>query len=426
MKKQLLANFNWLMADRILRIVGGLVVGIWVARYLGPADFGILNFALSFVALFGMVGRLSIDPVAVRELTRHPENTNAILGSVLRLKLWGSLAAAVLVLPAAWLAQPDNPLFILLVAIIAIGILFNAADAIDIFYQARLLSRHVVQARSVAFLVISLAKVGLILGDFSVAWFALAGTIEIALGAGLMAWVYHRREGGAAGWGWRGGATLLLLKDGWPLVASSLLIIIHTRIDQVMIGQMLGDVQVGLYSAAIGISEAWLFVPGLAVQTVMPYFVQLRERDPASYQRRLMQLYSAMFWIGVSAGIATMLLGRQVIQLLFGEAYSDAYGPLVLTIWTGIFIAQAVARSIWMISENLQIFRLYSNLIVVPINVLLNWWWIPEYGINGAAVASLISIGAGTWLVPLLFSSLRQSNLDMIRSINPRYLFVRV
>lgn len=413
------------MADRILRIVGSLVVGIWVARYLGPADFGILNFALSFVALFGMVGRLSIDPVAVRELTKHPEKEKEILGSMLRLKLWGSLAAAVLVLPAAWLAQPDNPLFIMLVAIIAIGILFNAADAIDIFYQARLLSKYVVQARSVAFLVISLAKVGLILGDFSVAWFALAGTIEIALGAGLMAWAYHRREGGAAGWNWRRGATMLLLKDGWPLVASSLLIIIHTRIDQVMIGQMLDDVQVGLYSAAISISEAWLFVPGLIVQTVMPYFVQLRERDPASYQRRLMQLYSAMFWIGVSAGIATMLLGRQVIQLLFGEAYSDAYGPLVFTIWTGIFIAQAVARGVWLISENLQIYRLFNNLLAVPLNVLLNYLWIPEYGINGAAAASLVSVGVGTWLVPLMFASLRKSNLDMMRSINPRYLFVR-
>lgn len=425
MRKQLFANLNWLMADRILRIVGSLVVGIWVARYLGPADFGLLSFALSFVALFGVVGRLSIDPVVVRELTKHPEKEKEILGSVLRLKLWGSLMAAALVLPAAWLAQPDNPLFLALVAITAIGILFNAADAIDIFYQARVLSKYVVQARAYAFLAISLAKVGLILGGFSVVWFALAATIEIALGAGLMAWAYHRREGSAGGWGWRSGATVQLLKDGWPLAASSLLIIIHTRIDQVMIGQMLDDTQVGLYSAAIGISEAWLFVPGLIVQTVMPYFVHLRERDPASYHRRLMQLYSAMFWIGTAAGIATILLGKQVILLLFGEAYSGAYGPLVLTIWTGIFIAQSVARSIWLISENLQLYRLFTNLIVVPVNVILNYLWIPEYGINGAAAASLISIGIGAWLVPLAFASMRKSNIDMMRSVNPRYLFAR-
>jgi PST family polysaccharide transporter len=425
MRKQLFANLNWLMADRILRIAGSLVIGIWVARYLGPGDFGLLNFALSFVALFGVMGRLSLDPVAVRELTKHPEKEKEILGSVLRLKLWGGIVAAVVALPAAWLAQPDNPLFIALVAIMAIGILFGATDAIDIFYQAKVLSKNVVMARMYAFLMISLAKIGLILGGFSVIWFALAATLEIALAAALLAWAYHRREGKKGSWGWRSGAEMHLLRDGWPLVASSLLIIIHTRIDQVMIGQMLDDVQVGLYSAAISISEAWLFVPGLIVQTVMPYFVHLRERNPESYQQRLMQLYSAMFWIGVAAGLAAILLGRQFIQLLFGEAYAGAYGPLAFTIWTGIFAAQTVARGIWLISENLQVYRLLNNLITVPANVILNYLWIPEYGINGAAAASLVSISFGSWIVPLLFKSLRKSNLDMIRSINPRYMFLK-
>ena len=425
MRKRLLANLNWLFADRVIRIVGGLVIGIWVARYLGPGDYGLLNFALSFVALFGTVGRLSIDPVAVRELTRFPEREKEILGTIFRLKLWGSVVAMVLVLPAAWLAQPDNPLFLWLVTITAIGILFNALDGIDIFYQARTLSKYVVQARAVAFLVFSVARVYLIIGGFSVLWFAVAATLELALGAGLMIWIYRRREGKISGWKWQGETARLLLKDGWPLIASSLLIIIHTRIDQVMLGQMLGEVEVGIYSAAIRISEAWMFVPVLIVQAVMPHFVQLRERSPARYQQRLMQLYSAMFWTGVTAGILTLLVGRQVIVLLFGEAFAGAYVPLVFTIWTGIFIAQAVARGIWMISANLQIYRLFNNLIAVPINVMLNFLWIPKYGVSGAAAASLVSIGVGTWLVPLIFLPLRQSNLDLMRSINPRYLFIK-
>ncbi|MBI1283652.1 MAG: oligosaccharide flippase family protein [Thiobacillus sp.] len=425
MKTQLFANLNWLFADRILRIVGSLVIGIWVARYLGPGNFGLLNFALSFVALFGMVGRLSIDQVAVRELTKFPEREKEILGSTFRLKLWGSLAATVLVLPAAWLAQPDNPLFLLLVAIMAFGILFNALDAIDIFYQARVLSKYVVQARSIAFLILSAIRVGLIFGNFSVLWFALASTMEIALYAGLLVWIYRHKEGRGSGWNWQRSTARHLIKDGWPLIAGSLLFILHTRIDQVMIGQMLGEVHVGLYSAAISISEAWMFVPVLIVQAVMPYFVQLRESDPTGYRHRLIQLYSAMFWAGVAVGIITMLIGQRAIVFLFGEAYSGASAPLVLIIWTGIFVAQALVRGIWVISENLQLFRLFSSLIAVPINIVLNLFWIQKYGIEGAAAASLISIGVGTWLVPLIFKPMRQSNLDMMRSMNPRYLFVR-
>lgn len=425
MKKQLFANFNWLFADRVMRIVGSLIIGIWMARHLGPGDFGLLSFAFSFVALFGIVGRLSINPIAVRELTKHPQNESLILGSITRLKFWGSLTAIALVLPAAWLSQPDNSLFQLLVAIIALGILFNALDAIDILYQAKVLSKYLVQARAVAFLIFAVVRVALILNEASVLWFAVANTLELFLGGGLMVWVYRRRIGKFSEWQWHGETARRLLKDGWPLMASSLLFIVHTRIDQVMIGQMLNEVQVGLYSAAIHISEAWLFIPGLITQTLMPYFVSLRERDPLRYQQRLMQLYSAMFWTGVAAGTATVLFGRQIIVLLFGEAYSSAYEPLALIIWTGIFTAQAVVRGIWTIAENLQALRLFGSLFVVPLNVTLNLLWIPEYGITGAAAASLISIGVGTWLVPLIFPPLRQSNLDMMRSINPRFLFVR-
>jgi PST family polysaccharide transporter len=298
-------------------------------------------------------------------------------------------------------------------------------DPIDIFYQAKVLSKGVIKARASAFLIFILVRIGLILGGFSVVWFAVAGTMELALATALMVWIYHRKEGGFREWVWEKNTAKMLLKDGWPLIASSLLIIVHTRLDQVMIGQMLNDVQVGHYSAAVRISEAWLFVPVLVVQTVMPYFVRLREQSPTRYQQRLMQLYSAMFWSGALAGVMAILFGRQVIEVLFGAQYSNAYGSLVLLIWTGIFIAQAVARGIWMISENLQVFRLLNNLIAVPINIGLNLLWIPKYGVSGAAAASLISVCLGTWVAPLLFEPLRKSNLDMIRSIDPRHLVVR-
>lgn len=425
MRKLIIANLNWLLADRIIRIVGGLFVGIWMARYLGPRDYGLFNFALSFIMLFGVVGKLSIDPVVVRELTMYPEKEKAILGSIFRLKLWSSLLAMVLVLPAAWMAQPDSPMFILLVAIFAVGIIFNVFDPVDIFYQAKVLSKHVVQARAFAFLVFVAARVGLILGGFSLIWFSLASTLELALASGLIFWVYHRKEGGFRGWIWQKGTAKLLLKDGWPLIASSLLIVIHTRIDQVMIGQMLSEVQVGHYSAAVRISETWLFVPVLVVQTMMPYFVRLREQSPSRYQQRLMQLYSAMFWSGVVVGVMSILFGREIIAVLFGESYSNSYSSLVFLIWTGIFMAQAVARGIWMVSENLQVFRLLNNFIAVPINIGLNFLWIPIYGISGAAAASLISIGLGTWVAPLLFKPIRKSNLDMMRSIDPRHLLIR-
>lgn len=425
MRARLLANLNWLFADKILRLAGGLVIGIWVARYLGPEQFGVLNYALAFVALFGAVAKLGIDQIVVRDLTKTPEKTGAILGTVFTLKLVAALIVLMLVIPAAWIAQNGDWSFTFLVAVIAVGMIFNAFDAYDVYYQAHMLSRYVVIARSTAFLLFSAVRIAFILGECPVVYFAAAATLELALGGAILAWLYKRTQGVELKWHFDRQIMKSFLRDGWPLIVSSALIIIHMRIDQVMIGQMLGNADVGIYSVAVQLSETWLFLPMIIVQTVTPYMMKLRESDTVYYQARLLQLYSLMFWLGALAGIFTILFGEFFVTLLFGEQYRAAYLPLVLTIWTGIFTSQAVARGIWMIGENMQGYRLIMNLTAVPMNIALNLLLIPKYGIVGASAASLASIGICTWIVPFLFKSMRASNRQLLLAINPKYLIVR-
>lgn len=424
MKAKLLANLNWLFADRILRLVGGLVIGVWIARYLGPEQFGIFNYALAFVALFSAVAKLGIDQIVIRDLARSPEQEGAILGTTFALKLGAALIAFILVLPAAWVAQGGDWSFMMLIAVVAAGMIFNALDAYDLYYQAHVLSRYSVIARSASFMLFSAVRVALILAGYPLVYFAAAATLEVALGGGVLVWQYRYKQLARSKWYFNRKTMWSLLKDGWPLIISSALIVIHTRIDQVMIGQMLGHAEVGIYSAAIRLSESWLFVPLIIVQTVTPYLIKLRENNSSYYQARLLQLYSLMFWLGVLAAGVTIVFGECCVVLLFGEQYRAAYMPLVLTIWTGLFISQAVARGVWMVGENMQGFRLANNLVAVPMNITLNLILIPAYGVIGASMASLASIGFSTWLLPFLFKPMRESNKQMLRSINPKYLLL--
>lgn len=422
MKARLVANLNWLVTDKMLRLVGGLLIGVWTARYLGPEDFGLLNYALAFVALFGTVAKLGIDQVVVRDLGRAPDKERAVLGTVFVLKLAASVIAFFLVLAAAWIVRGGDFSFTLIVAVIAVGMLFNALDAYDLHYQAHLLSRYVVLSRGAAFLIFMAVRAALILGEFSVVYFAAVATLEIAIGSAFLFLTYTRRQSPRRNWCFDRTVMKQLLTDGWPLIVSSALIIIHTRLDQVMIGQMLGNAAVGIYSAAIRLSELWLFIPGLVVQTLMPYFVKIKATNAKLYNARLMQLYSIMFWLGAFMGLVITIFGEFFVVTLFGESYRDAVLPLTLTIWTGIFISQSLARGIWMIGENMQGYRLANNIIAVPINITLNWLLIPKYGVVGASVASLASIGFGAWVVPFMFKSLRSSNTQMLMAINPKYL----
>lgn len=423
MRTRILSNFSWLVADRMLRLVGGLLIGAWMARYLGPAQFGLLNYVLAFVAIFAAVARLGMDELAVREMTSNPEKTPVLLGTLLGLKLMAALLALLLIMTTAFVAHSGDAPTRLLVAVVALGVVFNVLDVYDLHFQALTASQSVVRARALSFFVFSLVRIAFILTEQPLLFFAAATTLEIALGGGMLAWL-HWRQFGRMRWRFDSDMMLAIWKDGWPLVLSSALIVIHTRIDQVMLGQMLGTVEVGIYSAAIRLSESWLFVPIVLVQSVTPYLLKLASENPAFYQVRLMQLYSLVFWMGVVVGLATLVCGEFFIVLLFGEAFRDAFWPLVLVIWTGIFISHGVARGVWLVKENLQHYRLVTNLIAVPVNMMLNYLLIPHYGPAGAALASLLSIGGSTWLLPFLFERMRESSKQLLLSTHPRYLFV--
>jgi O-antigen/teichoic acid export membrane protein len=416
-----LKNTSWLLLDRLVRIIGGLFIGIWIARYLGPKNFGILNYALAYVAFFNVFVGLGLNQIVVRELVKYPKLTNYTLGTAFGLKFFGAFLAMIGIYASLFLIQADN-VTKLVIFFLTLRMIFQSVDVVDYFFQAKVISKYTVIARSLAFLSSSLLNIYFILNEYSVVYFALSLFIDLLLSALFLLIIYHKNGHVFKQWRFSKKIAINLMKFAWPLALSVFLISIHTKIDQVMIGNMLDIEQVGIYSVAVKLSDAWLFFPAILVSTFMPYFVDLREVDKKLYQYRLIQLYSLMFWMGVFVGLVIMLFGESIISLLFGEVYTNAYMALVFNIWNGIFISQAIARGIWMISENLQIYRLYSNIIVAVLNISINILLIPIYGIAGAAIATLITQFIGTWVISLFWKPIRQSTYDMIKSINPIYL----
>lgn len=415
-------NLSWLFFDKVLKVVLQLAVGIWVARYLGPSDFGLLSYALAYTALFSVFVSLGLDQIVVREIVKNEKLANEYLGTAFVLKLIGALTAIIFVAISLLLVSLD-PLSKVIILIISAGFVFQSLHVIDYFFQSKLLSKYVVVASNSALILTSSLKIYFILNGFEVIYFAWA-QVFTTMFTGIFLLLAYRLRGDVAG-GWRFSRKIAwrLLKYSWPLGLSIFLITIHTKVDQIMIGAMLDQTQVGLYSVAVKLSEFWLFIPGMIVMTLMPYFVTLRTANQALYQTRLLQLYSLMFWMGVGAGVFVIFFGEALVVLLFGEAYQDAYLALVFNIWNGIWISQAIARGIWLINENLQIYRLYTNAIIVLLNLSLNFILIPRYGIAGAAVATLATQSLGTWVVSAFWRPIRGSTWSMIKSVNPVYLF---
>lgn len=414
-------NILWLLFDKVLRVFGGLFIGVWVARHLGPQDFGILNYAIAYSALFSLFSKIGLDQIIVREIVKTPKLTNYLLGTAFGLKLFGSFIALAFVFISLYFSDTDL-LTKTVIFIVTAGFVFQSADIIDYFYQAKVLSKAVVVARNCAFILSTILNVYLLINDYSVIYFALSNLANLIFSA-IFLFLMYKKSGYVIGkWRFSTRIAKKLLLYSWPLAISSFLIAIHLRVDQVMIGKMLSMEQVGLYSVAVRLAESWYFIPAILVSTFMPYFVRLREVDANLYQFRLIQLYFTMFWSGVGVSLVSVIYGDIIIKLLFGKEFEGSYGALVFNIWAGVFVAQSYAKGIWVISENLQIFRIFNNLIAIIVNISLNAILIPSYGISGAAAATLISRLINNWFSPLLFKPVRGNTILSIKSINPFFL----
>lgn len=413
----IIGNTGWLFADKILRMGAGLIVSVWIARYLGPEQYGLWNFAIAFAALFGAFAALGLDNVVVRELVKNPARQNELLGSAFALKLAGSLCMLIMAIAAISIARSGETFTLWLVAISAAGYVFLSINVIDFYFQAKVQSKFTVIAVNGAFAIATVAKIALLLVEAPLIAFVWAGSAETALSAIFLLAAYHINRQDIRKWRFRADVAVALLKDGWPLILSGLAIMIYMRIDQIMIGQMLGDKEVGLFSAAARISEVWYFIPVAVVSSVFPSVIAAKQLEEALYLRRLQRLYNLMVVISLAIAIPTTIFSGWIINLLFGENYIGAAGALSIHIWGGIFVFLWVACGQWYLSENLQRIAFMMALLGILVKLGLNYVMIPAYGIEGAAMATVISLVAATYIFDFIHRKTRGMFWMKTRSI---------
>jgi PST family polysaccharide transporter len=388
--RKIIGNMGWLMVDRVVRMGMGLFVGVWVARYLGPAQFGSLNFALAFVALFGAVTTLGLEGIVVREVLHNAQDTHEILGTTLALRSGGGLLAFGLSIATICLIQPHDKQALLLVSILSLTLVFQAFDTIDSFFQSQVQSKITVWAKNGAFLVFAAIRVSLIYAKAHVWAFAAASAGEIALGAIGLVLGYRLSGGRMSAWHSSRKRAALLLKQSWPVIFAGMAIMVYMRLDMVMLKMMKGDYAVGLYSAATRVSEVWYFIPMGIVSSVSPAIMRVKD-DPELFYSRLRKLFSLMTLTACVIGSLVALASHAIIRILYSTSYSGAAPVLAVHVWASVFVFLGVAQAPFDFSKNLLKLGLYRTVAGAVINVAMNFYLIPRYSAMGAAIATVVS-----------------------------------
>jgi O-antigen/teichoic acid export membrane protein len=417
-------NTSWMFGEQVLRIFAGLFVGIFVARYLGPEQFGIFSYAGAFVALFGTIARLGLDGIVVRDLVNHPQDRDVYLGTAFWLKLIGALLTLGLLAMAVQFTS-NNPTTNLYIFIIASGLVFQSFDVVEFYFQSRVLSRYVSICRLVQLALSSTLKLYFVFTQADLFWFVMISLVDqISLGLSLI-FAYWRQKIGSFFWRFDLGTAKEMLRNSWPLILSGIAVGLYMRIDQIMIKEMLGEREVGLYSAAVRLSEAWYFVPVIITASLFPAIVNAKRISQELYNKRLQRLYSIMIFLAVGVALPVTFLAKSIVVMLYGTHYQDAGIVLSIHIWAGIFVGLGVANGQWFLAENLQRLATLNTLIGAAVNVTLNYFLIPVYGITGVAFATFVSYGVSAYLTLFLHIKTRGRFYEITSSIIPSWRWIR-
>ncbi|MBE9068846.1 flippase, partial [Leptolyngbya cf. ectocarpi LEGE 11479] len=406
--RKVIANTGWLFFDRFLRMGIGLFVGVWVARYLGVKDFGTLNYAISLVSLFSAFATLGLPSLVVRALTQNPEKREQILGTTCLLQLIASLGSLALVIITTLVSKSGDKTTLILVALLSSAWIFKAFNAVDLWFQSQIKSKYTVLAKNTAFIITAIGKVLLINNEAPLWTFAGVTVLESVLGAlGLI--IFYQSQGSSLlRWRWSFALAKTLLKESWPLILSTFTVVIYMKVDQIMLGNMMGSQAVGLYASAARLSEVWYFIPTAVVSSIAPSIYKAKQESIAAYSKRLEQVMRLLVYSAILIALPMSFLSAPVITGLFGDGYIAAAPILSIHIWAAVFVFMGVGSSTWFIAEGLTQLSFLRTLIGAVINVSLNIILIPSYGGVGAAIATVIAQAFSSFLSNAIHPKARQ------------------
>ena len=415
LKNAVVKNASWLIAGRIAQMLISLVVGLLTARYLGPSNYGLINYANAYTAFFMAFCTLGINSVLVQEFINHPEQEGAAIGSTLVMRAISSFCSAGVIIGIVSILEKDEPTTIAVTALCSIGLLFNIFETFNYWFQSKLQSKVTSIVILVSYAVTALYKIILLALNKSVLWFAFSTALDYICIGILLIIAYKKYQGQRLSFS--KDISKRILKKSVPFILPSLMVSIYGYADKFMLKQMLNEESIGFYSSATAICSMWTFVLTAIIDSMYPTIMESHKTDKEMFEKRNRLLYAIVFYVSVAVSLFFTVFADKIVAVLYGQAYLPAAAPLRVVTWYTAFSYLGVARNAWIVCENKQKLLKYIYIVSALSNVVLNYFFIPSMGPTGAALASLITQILTTLVVPLFFKDIRYNSVLMLEGI---------
>lgn len=408
-------NAGWLIGGKIAQMAINLVVGLLTARYLGPSDYGLINYAAAYTAFFASICTLGINSVIVKEFTDNPKNEGMIIGTSLCLRAVSSAFSALTIIGISFVANPGEKTTQLVVALSSVGVIFQIFEIFNYWFQSKLQSKTTAIATLIAYAITSGYKVILLILKKPVTYFAFATSVDYICLAVILFASYKKNNGGKLSFSLKYGKKLL--SKSHHFILPGLMVAIYAQTDKIMLKHMISDAEIGYYSTAVTLCNMWCFVLNAIIDSFYPSIMESFKNGKAEFDKRNKLLYAIVFYVSMAVSLIFTLFGHFAVKLIYGDDYLPAVGPLRIITWYTAFAYLGVARNAWIVCMNKQKYLKYIYIPAAIANVVLNCIFIPTMGASGAALASLIAQIVTTLVVPFFIKDIRENSVMIVKAI---------
>ena len=410
-----LKNASWLMFGKVMQMLLSLIVGVLTARYLGPKNYGLINYGASYVALFSSLCTLGINSIIVKEFIDKPKQQGEAIGTTLVLRAIASLLSIVTIMSVVFVVDGDERTTIIVVAICSLSLFFHIFEVFNYWFQSQYKSKVTAIVTFTAYAIVSIYKIILLVKDADIYWFAFSTSLDYICVAALLYLTFRKNKGPRLSFS-KIKAKEILTKS-YHYILAGMMVSIYGQTDKFMLKQMLDESAVGYYATSTAICGMWTFVLAAIIDAMVPRIAELHKNNKEEYYKKNRQLYAIVFYLSIFVSLFFLIFGELVVKILYGESYLPAVQPLKIITWYTAFSYLGTARNIWMVCENKQKYLKYIYVGAAVMNVIMNLILIPIWGTSGAAAASLLTQIATSIILPFFIKALRPNAKLMLQAI---------
>ena len=417
---RVLNNAKWIIVCKIIQSLLQFVVGMLCARYLGPSNYGLINYAASVVAFVIPIMRLGFDSTLVHELVENPEKEGEILGTSLTLNILSSFVCIGITTVFVSFANAGERETVLVCFLYSLSVFFAAVEMIQYWFQYKLKSKYSSISMLIAYVVVAAYRIFLLVSQKSVYWFSVTHSIEYCIVAILLVLIYFKK--GGARFCFSAEMAKKIFSRSKHYIIASLMLVVLQNTDHIMLTSISGTEETGFYSAAITCATVVQFVYIAVIDSFRPVILANKKEKSDEYETNVSGLYGFTSYLALAQSIVFTVAAKLIVWILYGEEFMQAVPVLQILTWYFLFSVMGVVRNVWILAEQKQKYLWIINLSGALFNVILNAFLIPEFGASGAAFASLMTQFFANFVLGFIIKPLRENNRLILQGINPVFV----